>query len=65
MDEEERYDTKQREASFGGLLAGIFILLLVAILVMAVFILVPAIQPSSPLFNAPLSELVGSLNLVT
>ena len=48
MDKEEQYDAKLREASLGGLLAGFFILLLVAILVMAVFMLLHAIQPSSP-----------------
>ena len=42
VDKEER-----REASVAGLLAGIFILFLVAILIMAVFMLLPALQPSS------------------
>ena len=42
MDKEE-----QPEASVASLLAGIFILFLVAILVMAVLMLLPALQPSS------------------
>ena len=40
---------EQPEASVASLLAGIFILFLVAILVMAVLMLLPALQPSSPL----------------
>jgi hypothetical protein len=49
MDEEEHRTEVQREASAGGLLAGIFILFLLGIAVMAVFTVWPAIHwPSSP-----------------
>jgi hypothetical protein len=50
MDEEEHHtEVQQREASAGGLLAGIFILFLLGIAVMAVFTVWPAIHwPSSP-----------------
>ena len=48
MDKGEHHDEVQREASEAGLLAGIFILFLIGIFVVAVVMFWPAIHLSSP-----------------